>query len=39
MKKIFAFLALAVAFTAGMALATVIAHTDQAIAACTTSNC
>jgi hypothetical protein len=29
MKKIFAFLALAVAFTAGMALATVIAHTDQ----------
>jgi len=38
-KKIFGVLALAFAFATGMALATVIAHTDQAIAVCTTSNC
>jgi hypothetical protein len=31
MKKIFLFLALAYAFTTGMAAATVVAHMDQAI--------
>jgi hypothetical protein len=36
MKKIFLVLALAFAFTAGMALTTVIAHTPQA-AACANS--
>jgi hypothetical protein len=32
MKKIFVFLALAYAFTTGMAAATVVAHMDQAVA-------
>jgi len=39
MKKIAVVLALAFAFTTGMAAATVIAHTDQAIADCTSGSC
>ncbi len=38
MRKIILVLALAFAFTTGMALTTVIAHTDQA-AACNGSDC
>ena len=39
MKKIFLVLALAFAFTTGMTIVTVVAHTDQAAASCGTSNC
>ena len=39
MKKIFLVLALAFAFTTGMTVVTVVAHTDQAMADCGGSAC
>ena len=39
MKKIFVVVALTFAFTTGMAVATVVAHTDQAMADCGGPNC
>jgi hypothetical protein len=39
MKKIFLVLAVAFVFTTGMTVVTVVGHTDQAIADCTSSNC
>jgi hypothetical protein len=39
LKKLFLVLALAFAFTAGMTAVTVVAHTDQAMADCNSSNC
>jgi hypothetical protein len=39
MKKIFLVLALAFAFTTGMTVVTVVAHTDQAMADCTSGAC
>ncbi len=39
MKKIFIAMAIAFAFTTVMALTTVIAHTDKAIAECTSGKC
>jgi hypothetical protein len=39
MKKIALIFALAFALTTGMAVVTVVAHTDQAMADCTGANC
>jgi hypothetical protein len=39
MKKIALIFALAFALTTGMAVVTVVAHTDQAMADCTGTNC
>ena len=39
MKKIFVVVALTFAFTTGMAVATVVAHTDQAMADCSSAAC
>jgi len=40
MKKIFIIFALAIAFTSGMAVVTVVTHTDQAAAySCGSANC
>jgi hypothetical protein len=39
MKKIFAILILTFAFTTGMTVVTVVAHTDQALADCGSGGC
>jgi FtsH-binding integral membrane protein len=39
MKKVFLILAVAFAFTTGMTAVTVVAHTDQALADCSSGNC
>ena len=39
MKKIFIILVLTFAFTTGMTVVTVVAHTDQALAECSGGGC
>ena len=39
MKKIFFAMALAFALTTGMAAVTIVAHTDRAVADCSTGSC
>jgi hypothetical protein len=39
MKNIFLVFALTFVFTTGMTVVTIVAHTDQVAASCSTSNC